>query len=216
MKDEYKTNAVRHQFHGSLEASPDLSALTPTGASYRLFLQQGEMDCACGVYCLAMALILVGAMSRRQLNRHLTSTRVRAALDEILFSGSHAADLLQLARRLCAERSFTLLEGSHRAVLAGVTAAADVGVPALLAVEDAQQSYSHWVLVVGIEHRSEINQPSALLAIDPGAGRHAPLLQFYNWKLLLAAPRRGARYLRCVDTSGRRRSVTCTEALIVH
>lgn len=218
MNDKKTTTAVLHRFHPALDASPELRVRpSPTAAGNRLFLQQGEIDRACGVYCLAMALILVGALSRRQFNRHMLSNNAaRASLENILFSGAHAADLQQLARRLCGERRFECVEGSHSVVLAGCTGAVENGLPVLLAVEDARKSYSHWILCVGLEYLPEVDEPSALLAIDPGSGRPAPVLQFYNWKLLFAMPRRGARYLRCHDARGTRRSVTCTEALIVH
>lgn len=216
MNDKHITTAVRHRFHRALDATPDLTALAVTGVANRLFLQQGQIDRACGVYCLAMALMLGGAMSRRQLYRELTSHESRASVDDILFRGAHAVDLQQLGRRLCSKSSFDVLKGSHSAVLAGTITAVDDGMPVLLAVEDARRVYSHWVLVVGIEHRPEIDDPSALLAIDPNSGRPAPTLQFYNWKLVLGTPRRGARYLKCFDACGKRRSVTCTEALLIH
>jgi hypothetical protein len=169
-----------------------------------------------------MAMMLAIRLPRRVAKGLLNETQAQYSVfkrlaKDMYFRGSGAEMLGYLAQAVRPEIQYGVLGGGHAAVLDRVLTLHAQGKPTLLAVHDKSQRYCHWVLVVGVEYRSDSETrrkvPTALLAIDPGST--APFLRCFNWRLALDQPKRGARYLRCVDESGSARSVKCFEALVL-
>lgn len=220
MKTAIRDDAVIHVFLPRLIATPHAARPSSDSLVQRIYLQQGDLDGACGVCALLMALILRGLLRRRaalSLIRRVRQNYVgEHSVQDLFFEGSSGTDLVKLARSLPQPVRCRLIAGSNSHVLQQVLKYCSRGDPVLLGCESRDGRYSHWVVVVGAEHRGpNLAEPTALLALDPGAGDASPYLRSFNWRLQLDEPRRGARYLRALDGLGRRFLVTCNEAVVV-
>jgi hypothetical protein len=214
---------IAHQFVPGISADPWLRYFPATEHpnGNRLFVGQGELDRACGLYCVVMAIMLATGLPRRIAMGLLNDSKAQHSAfkriaKDMYFAGSSGETLGQMAQALRPGLRYQPLAGSHRAVLQEVLAHIMKGMPVMLAVNDKEERYCHWVLVVGVElvsanSRRTGGTPAALLAVDPRSDQ--PLLRCFNWRLELSHPRVSARYLRFNDDRGRSRLVTCMEAV---
>lgn len=207
-------STVVHRFLPGVDALPEVifQASSGTQRGAPLYLRQGDLDGACGIYCLLMALIACDLLTRSDIGRF---SRMRGpAVHESFFEGTDGADLARISETLAPRSRVNHFVGAHAAVLMDAEREFGRGRAVLLAVEDRLRRYSHWVFLIGAQYTGFPRGPTtALLALDPGSAGAEPSLQPFNWKLLLDNPRRGSRYLTCLDSAGSRRLVTCTEAL---
>ena len=129
----------------------------------KLLLRQGEKDMACGHHCVLMALMLLGVISRDALyeddpDERLLETCARGQAR--YFSGCATTHLKeQLApfsdqvrcrhlQRDVEARTIESLESDH-----------------LCLVRFSSDSYTHWVLAVGVMYTDD--KPHSLLVLDP-------------------------------------------------
>jgi hypothetical protein len=134
-----------------------------------LHLRQSTIDGACGPHCALMALQLLGAVERDELNdipkaasKPLTKLWKRAA--DVYFAGSRPKQLQALlepfantvrsrfVRKLLLERTVECLDNDGVCI---------VGI--------STGDFSHWVLAVGVSAPDEYQDPDALLILDPDA-----------------------------------------------
>lgn len=216
--------SVTQRFVSGIKADPWLRhfpASTPNSGN-RLFISQGDLDSACGLYCVVMAIMLTTELPRKIAMSLLDESRAqyatfRGLAKSLYFAGSHGQELGELAQALQPGLRYRVLEDRHAEVLAWTLRTVLKGTPVLLAVNDKTMRYSHWVLAIGVEITSSLEDkrskvPTALLAIDPGS--KSPLLRCFNWRLALDQSKPQARYLRFHDDRGRTRLVTCVEAVV--
>jgi hypothetical protein len=215
-------DAVVHLFLPGLAARPHPTKAQSQGAraKTRIYFHQGDLDGACGIYALFMALVLQGRLARRSLRPVLARMQSQYVGDytvhELYFNGCDAHDLIGFARSLPTPVRCAAIEGSHSEVLRQVIRRISSGKAVLLGVENKSRRYRHWVLIVGVEYcGTDLSQTTALLGLDPAASCGPPRLRAFNWRLELDHPRRGARYLRGFEDSGSPFLVTCTEAVWV-
>jgi hypothetical protein len=218
--------SVTQRFVPGISADPWLryfpARLTTNGN--RLFISQGDLDRACGLYCVVMALMLATRIPRSIAKGMLNETTAQYPVfkrlaKDMYFRGSGGEMLGYLAQAVRPDIKYGVISGGHATVLDQVLSLVARGKAVSLAVHDKTQRYCHWVLVVGIEYVSGSETsargrlPKALLAVDPGC--RAPFLRCFNWRLELDQPKRAARYLRCHDESGVARLVRCLEAMVL-
>lgn len=222
----YGRPAITQQFVRGLTSDPWPRCVSASSANQRsrIFLSQGDLDSACGLYCIVMALMLVMHLPRPKAlrllkNSYASDSVFQRVATDMYFDGSGADTLGLLASTAYVGLKYGVIEGGHQHVLDQVVKFIRRRKPVLLSVADANQKYFHWVLVVGVEHQkygdtsARSQSPTALLAIDPAS--RAPYLRSFNWRLELDQPRRNARYLRCYDEHGAPKLVRCMEAMVL-
>jgi hypothetical protein len=224
-KEHLSTSAAVQRFIPNLFARPVPSSRHESGEQ-QVFLQQGDLDAGCGIYCLLMAMMIRTGLRRSKATRVLRWPRSPLTYSgqdlatRIFTGGSEALELAMLAREVQDGVVMRIFSGSHSSVLQSVQAEIESGNPTLLNVHDRWQRHRHWVVVTGIEYLCHPSGParetaSALLALDPAQRSGAPQLRAFNWRLELSTPRKGARYLRSTADDSRERHLTCVEALAV-
>jgi len=146
-----------------------------------LHLRQSSIDGACGPHCALMALQLLGAVEREELDdipkaasKPLTKLWKRAA--DVYFAGSRPKQLQALlepfadtvrsrfVRKLPLEHTVECLDNDGVCI---------VGI--------STGDYSHWVLAVGVSAPDEYQDPDALLILDPDA----PPVPMAPWNAVL-------------------------------
>lgn len=149
-------------------------------------LRQGDLDGACGPYCLFSALITLGLLSRDDLQENMwlwkgssREGRLRDALKKfgVLSSdGTFGWDLVELTsyykrKGLAAEHVEVSKTNkiSKRQLLKSVCEAVDASKLPIIGVGWAGGS-GHWLLVVGYQgvEKEDCNQFTHLLCLDPG------------------------------------------------
>ena len=204
------------RFYPTLRPGDHLRAVTGSSKASLVHVRQGQLDGACGLHCIVMALIAMGLASRAQLRSlpAVESDRFdllwRRSLDTY-FTGLDGDELAALLATVGNEVAWDQYEGAHNRVLQFAIRAEWPSLVILGWISQARE-HGHWVLVVGSEwlesdHDEEI---IALLCLDPAI--ETPRGTAYNARLELTKPRRGAKHLHYVRMDGRRTSVTCTDA----
>lgn len=124
----------------------------------QVHLRQGDMDGACGPYCVAMALLVLTKTTRYELDpSYKIDYRTRAgkllkvihSFDPMVLCGTGAHDLCEMlsAHNQAYGRIF---EGSSSQLVPKVKQAIDNGHPVILDVQSKRaEGLNHWTLVVG-------------------------------------------------------------------
>ncbi|TIC80328.1 hypothetical protein [Crenobacter intestini] len=146
----------------------------------RVHLRQGELDGACGPYCMVSALIALDKMRREraqnmdQWDGRTREGRFRDALmafGTLNSEGTSCWDLVWLTdyfKNVGLQAAY--VEGSKKTVVNAVSAAVANKQMPILAV-DWQGGGAHWLLVVGCQGVRDANgteQLTHLLCLDPG------------------------------------------------
>lgn len=196
-----------YRWHPRIGASLD----GPVVDGHLLHLQQSDLDGACGLHCLLMALMLFGVVRRADLDdvTRLQKGRLRKLWrrsQDSYFAGSRARQLQKLLapyrrkihcrirKRRCAKRALAALaEGG--ACIFGIS----------------NKRLSHWVLAVGTggEEKSRGYRPDQLLILDPSY----PPLPLLPWNGLLAV--KGKRRGRHVYTTPIGREKVRIDAVLI-
>ena len=156
-------------------------------------LRQGDLDGACGPYCMVTALISLGLLSRGeaihmdQWDGRTREGRFRDALlafGALTVEGTTGGDLLWLtdffkSTGLNAE----FISGSKKQLFQQVTDAIEQGKLAVVGVK-WQGGGAHWLLAVGHQGVAQVKgqeaelQPTHLLCLDPG--QETPKTSLWN------------------------------------
>jgi hypothetical protein len=168
--------------HSKLNATLD----GPTIKKQPLHLKQSDLDGACGPHCAVMALMLLGAVTRQEVespgdikyssNKSLAQMWKRTRsfyfvgtaprqLQSVLqpFKSSIKSRFLSKNKRI--EKLIETL-GSNGTCIVGITT----------------ESMGHWVLAVGVSSASEYDKPDTLLMLDPDA----PTMPLTPWNATLS------------------------------
>ena len=155
-----------------------------------LHLQQSDLDGACGLHCVLMALMVFGLVDRDELDdvTKLEKKRLRKLWRRSqgsYFSGSHARQLRKLLepyrekidsrvhKRRCIRKTLPVLEDGGLAIL-GIS----------------NRRLGHWILAVGTGGKGKkgrIDPPDQLLILDPSY----PPLPLLPWNGLLSVKGKG-------------------------
>jgi hypothetical protein len=160
----------------------------PDGSRFlgdEIHLRQGDMDGACGPYCLAMAMIGLGLSTREEITdaKYHGNSKIAKLIRTIeLFRGEYFfrngtdREHLNDAIRLAFDRDVELLyqkkglRGKHFRDYMNIFVKddADLVWPVILGIDFGKNAEcGHWVLVVGYEHNPD--GQSCYLVLDPGA-----------------------------------------------
>lgn len=154
-----------------------------------IHLRQGDLDGGCGPYCLGMALIASGIITRHeaqnlgQLDGRTRGGRFRDALlafGALIANGTNNDDLVWLAEFFKTKGlNARNVSNTKRVVFEDVITSIDTGALPVIKVL-WEGGGRHWLLAVGyqgIELDNQI-QLTHLLCLDPGEG--APKTSFWN------------------------------------
>lgn len=187
------------RLHPALLLGPELRVRYGKNPAHRLLLRQGSLDSACGLYSLAMALVLLGLISHdtavRLLNSRIASIRSLAKdLKETFFHGLTAEDLVTAVQSTALDVHADFYDVQHRACLNHALKALHKAQVPLVILDAKKGHFAHWVVVVGVEGQQEGKkfEPQTLLLLDPGAGSY-PYCAF-NARLSLSRISLGKAY----------------------
>ncbi len=176
---------MSHVYRWHSQLSADMNG--PLVGKEPLHLQQSDLDGACGHHCALMALMLLGYVTRSQLDG---GKRNNKALDKFwktaspyYFTGSKAPKLASFFKPYHDEINCQVITESFEAA---IKATLDADGLCIIGLQNA--AMQHWTLAVGIGGL-EGSKQQKLLLLDPGSPP-LPLLA-WNATLTLNATRRG-------------------------
>jgi len=141
-----------------------------------VFVQQGDLDGACGTHCLFMALMAMRVIPTAQFFR-MDERRMGADLRRLYrlartfyFSGTDSRDFRKLLRLVRPKIQFTATEATDTAAEQFIARHLECGKLVIVGIESAARKLNHWVLAIGRAgtERSGIFIPRRFLIVDPG------------------------------------------------
>lgn len=148
----------------------DKNGLLVNGDDEAIHLRQGDMDGACGPYCIAMALLALKAMGRHEVSPlskidYRTRTgkffRELKELDPMILGGSSSEDLQAM---ISAHNGVQCKITSNRSgkILPAAKIALESGHPVIIDVRSkVNEELNHWTLAIGFSD-------DYLFLLDPG------------------------------------------------
>lgn len=177
-----------------LSVSPDGPLTIAHPHSHDLVhLRQGEMDGACGPYCVVMTLVALGVMSREQarsLDRFDGRTRLGRFRESLMAFGALVSEgtddfdvswLVDIFRRVGVTTEVLEVASRRKKTIRNIADAVDDLKIPIVGVEWEGGS-GHWVLVIGYQgyqaDEEDELQITHLLCLDPGS--EAPRASLWN------------------------------------
>ena len=157
------------------------------GRRHTVFLAQGDLDGACGFYCVGMALLALGVIKRAQFTYHHRNTKAvktfLEAMQRQLFEGTDVDELITLISNLPLPVKADALLLPRRHLIAVMSEALRDGHLLVAGVEGQGGRLNHWVLIVGMEvnRRRRPSTTSAFLVLDASEPR--PTVCCWNARL---------------------------------
>jgi hypothetical protein len=148
-----------------------------TNGKYRpVFVQQGDLDGACGTHCLFMALMAMRVIPTTQFFR-MDERRMGADLRRLYrlartfyFSGTDSRDFRKLLRLVRPKVDFDATEATDTAAEQFIARHLEFGRLVIVGIESAARKLNHWILAIGqagIEQQG-VFKPRRFLIVDPG------------------------------------------------
>lgn len=152
---------------------------------FSVSLTQGDLDGACGPYTLMMALISLGAISKKEavkiwgdpIDQRTKLAKAMKSLDTLLRTGTSSTDLIQLLGAIqhyfrsghSKLKSVKYEETSlkSKALVSYCVGKIKNSEPIILGL-DWKGEGAHWVTVIGYQENDE-NKIESLLVLDPGS-----------------------------------------------
>ena len=172
-----------------LMISPDGPIASQSGEL--IHLRQGDLDGACGPYCMVMTLIAMGLMRRVEAqNMHTWDARTREGkfrdglqkFGTLSRNGTFGYDLVELTDYFKYKGLRAVhLEGTKKQIFQGVTNAIDQGHFPIVGVDwQGEGGNGHWILAVGYQGVATegMSQMTHLLCLDPG--QETPKTSLWN------------------------------------
>ena len=196
--DDAQPLGVCQYFARNLRPGCHLRAVNLSGRHSHVHLRQGELDGACGPYCLLMAFTILGIAPQRQITQlsQLTSGKLVEhwrMLAALFFTGASSSDLVASLKKA------PDIGVAHKIFKGGRTGIANFCVEqinndavVILGTKSAKKSFGHWTLVVGWEGYYDASARAdtahatpqgirALLCLDPSYSE--PVLTAYNTRI---------------------------------
>lgn len=196
--NDTRPRGIYQCFARSLRPGCHLRAVDRSGRHSLVHLQQGDLDGACGPYCLLMAFTILGIAPQRQI-KTLPELETGKLVEHwrrlvaLYFTGAHSADLLEILT-LTPDLGVAhqIFKGRRNRIAQFCVEQIDNDAVVILGTKSAKRSYGHWTLVVGWEGyydalaraRSPQKRPQAiraLLCLDPSYSE--PVLTVYNARI---------------------------------
>jgi hypothetical protein len=192
---------LQHHFIHGVLAITDLQYAVTTASNGRvryndLHIGQSSIDSACALHCVCMAVMVLCGIARHRIEK--ISTAQHGPLKDLwelgraaYFEGADVSDLAGYIAAFAPTLTCDTVTGKSRGrIAASIVKAISGGHVAILGLE--ARSFSHWVLVTGVEVMPGESVPRALLVLDPSAPRQWG--SFYNARLELTASMSGGRF----------------------
>lgn len=179
---------IQQRFHPRLKIG--FTAMVEQGKrKVPVHCRQGEIDGACGTYCSAIALTILGKISDPTViseRRTGVAARLWSAAQASYFDGIRPKPLAKLLESLDAGLFVQECGQSHRNVLAFTKEQLNAGRLVILAWRTRNRTQRHFVLVAGLEgiQDDDTFTPQVFLCLDPSAAR--PELNGYNGRIEFA------------------------------
>lgn len=158
----------------------------------KVHLRQGDMDGACGPYCLVMAMLARNQLGRRQakglapVDSRTRYGRLMQALERrepLIRVGTTGDDLLELLR-VISDKEFRVERGSGRRMVERTRQHLAANIPVVLGFHGRKDSdIRHWGLAVGMSEE-------AFFLLDPAHDLQRGLA----WNAVLTARANGSRF----------------------
>ncbi|WP_104656974.1 hypothetical protein [Ralstonia insidiosa] len=165
--------------------------LTLTGSSTPAFSFQGSWDGGCALHAAAMALAMLGLLTRplyMSQSRNWAEAMFWRRAEPYYLSGISLDELATVIWELNWGLRPVLFEGAHTQVIQFCEQEILRGWPVVVSWRELRRSQLHAVLVIGIEGQQSGRAftPHTLLALDSAAAE--PTLATYNARLTYRAP----------------------------
>jgi len=140
-----------------------------------VFVQQGDLDGACGTHCLFMALMAMRAIPRAQFFRMderrmgTDLRRLYRLAQSFYFSGTDSRDFRKLLWLMRSKIEYEATEATDTAAQTFIARHLDLGRLVIVGLENAARKLNHWVLAIGqagIERKGGF-EPLRFLIVDP-------------------------------------------------
>ncbi|MDB5811394.1 MAG: hypothetical protein JWN94_3516 [Betaproteobacteria bacterium] len=140
-----------------------------------VFVQQGDLDGACGTHCLFMALMAMRVIPRSQFFRMderrmgTDLRRLYRLAQSFYFSGTDSRDFRKLLSLMQPKIDYEATDATDTAAQHFITNHLDLGKLVVVGLECAARKLNHWVLAIGqagIE-RGKVFDATRFLIVDP-------------------------------------------------
>lgn len=204
--------------YAGLQTGHSLTVQANRNNPVRPFMQQSDLDGACGTHVLAMVLVifdLVKASALHDMSRRTygVAAKVWAACRHTYFTGVHATEWVDLVNGLKLPLQLTVKHTvKENADGHAIDWLMKGDLVALAFASVKHQRTKHWALAVGIEGSvvNKTHQPDTILLLDPSAGE--PSFTTYNARLRMPqtgpGSRRAMSHLQKPGDGGKRKPVT--------
>ena len=175
-------------------------SIGPSGKSQVVHLQQGDVDGACGLYCLFMSLLTLGLVDRAILqnlsyDKRTAIGRVMQRIETLpglIIDGTDLDDLRKILQGAFSRQiNIEGLDDSGSKIRDFVEVHIEKNHPVILGLEF--RNGGHWVLVIGLEYvvDQDCNKKlNRFLILDPDA----PLSKVSAWNGVINASGSGGKY----------------------
>lgn len=158
-----------------LIGGPHGCGIMSRGRYQPVFVQQGDLDGACGTHCLFMALMAMRAIPRAQFFR-LDERRMGTGLRRLYrlaqrfyFSGTDSRDFRKLLQLMSSRIEYESTEATDTAAQQFIARHLELGQLVIVGLENAARKLNHWVLAIGqsgVERKGRF-EPIRFLIVDP-------------------------------------------------
>lgn len=182
--------------------------------------RQGLWDGACGYFCIAMALAImgrIGNIAKLCDRKSGVSGKIWKAARSNFFDGTLVTELVATINSLDAGLQVDQIDAGHRACLAFTLSALAKQRLVIVGWRERSSQDEHWVICDGVEglRTGRDFAPHTLLCIDPSVSE--PLLCGYNARLRFAQikPSQHSPYVPYISLDGHALSVQLTAAVSI-
>ena len=196
--DDMRPRGVCQYFTRHLRPGCHLRAVNLAGHHSHVHLRQGELDGACGPYCLLMAFTILGIAPQRQITQLSQFTSGKLVehwhmLAALFFTGASSSDLVACLKKAPdIGVAHQIFKGRRTGIANFCVEQINNDAVVILGTKSTKKSYGHWTLVVGWEgyYDTLARDPSAqaapkglraLLCLDPSYSE--PVLTAYNTRI---------------------------------
>lgn len=184
-------DSMTYRFVHGIRAQTDVQyrLAGTTDKWHALHLSQSQLDSACGLHALCMALMVLTGLPRHRFEGLTRATRgplhaLWKLAQEQVFQGIEPQDLVRYLQPFAPElASDVLITASAKRIARAVAVAVAEGAVPVLRIDS--RSWSHFCVVIGFEQCHRGTMPSALCVLD--SSHPAPWITPFNGRLDLDA-----------------------------